>query len=75
MTAKQRDRIVRAAIRPRYSSELSRDFWARINILPDDLRWRLYSLACLLQNAESVVISELERAEKDCDAARKGKKR
>ena len=53
-----------AALRPRYSGELSEDFWARVGALNDPREhYALYCLGVVLQNLEGSVLTALRDAE------------
>ena len=50
-------------LRPCYSGNLSREFWERVNALPQPDQQVLYACGCLLQNLEGSVLQWLENAE------------
>lgn len=47
-----------------YSGHLSREFWRRVNALPEPFRDDLYGMGCLIQDYEYRLLKKLERAEK-----------
>lgn len=52
-------------IKYRYSGEQSKQFWKRINALPNEAdRQELYSLGVMLQNMESFVLKQLNSSSK-----------
>lgn len=68
------DRDKKPNIRLRYSDDLSRPFWKRVQELGDN-RWRVYQLGCILQTIERFTIVELERAEEQANKKRKSRGR
>jgi hypothetical protein len=55
-------------VKPRYSGDKSRKFWARINALPDSQHSKAYSLGVVLQNVEGDILRMLDLCEREAKA-------
>jgi hypothetical protein len=64
---------VSTQLRPHYSGARSRQFWNRINALPE--RLSLYETACLLQMAEAYVLLWLRVNEQAATVRRQPRRR
>jgi hypothetical protein len=59
----QRAKLAKPPFQQYYSGDNSQDFWKRVNALPDDERWQLYTAGVLLQNMEGTIVRWLNQAE------------
>lgn len=63
-------------LKPRYSGELSKPFWKRVNAISNPCpRGGCYAAAVLLQNAEVSVLTWLAAAEATARRKKRGKKK